>query len=158
MRIHLYLRARSRGRGEDPCRRVPSDREVPEVDLSEQQVLSCDSTSWQNQANGCMGGYPTRVLDYIKDVGLVNESTFPYQPQASTQLSCPASFSQTTRVKIRNYITVPNTQQWQGVRNKDAAINAIKMPSTNMVPVVVDYDIYAPFQTTTPESIRIIRG
>lgn len=42
-------------------------------DLSEQDVLSCSG------AGTCAGGYPSKALDYIKNTGVVDENTFPYQ-------------------------------------------------------------------------------
>ncbi|MCE4566931.1 PKD domain-containing protein [Maribellus sp. CM-23] len=42
-------------------------------DLSEQDVLSCSG------AGTCSGGYPSKALDYIRNTGVVDENTFPYQ-------------------------------------------------------------------------------
>jgi len=42
------------------------------LNLSEQEVLSCTGYG------DCGGGYPHRALDYIKNNGIVDESTFPY--------------------------------------------------------------------------------
>jgi PKD repeat protein len=42
------------------------------LNLSEQEVLSCTGYG------DCGGGYPHRALDYIKNNGIVDENTFPY--------------------------------------------------------------------------------
>lgn len=50
-----------------------------DLDLSEQQVLSCSG------AGSCRGGYPGVALDYIRSAGIVNEDCFPYR---ASDLSC----------------------------------------------------------------------
>jgi parallel beta-helix repeat protein len=42
------------------------------VDLSEQELVSC------SHAGGCSGGISSSALDYISNVGIVNEGCFPY--------------------------------------------------------------------------------
>jgi C1A family cysteine protease len=51
-------------------------------DLSEQQILDCDSKS-----KGCTWGYLYTALDIAKDIGLVTSSSYPYEDR---QGSCKA--------------------------------------------------------------------
>jgi C1A family cysteine protease len=44
------------------------------LDLSEQQILDCDTQSF-----GCTAGYLSTPLDMAKDIGLVTDSSYPYQ-------------------------------------------------------------------------------
>ena len=43
-----------------------------QLNLSEEDVLSCSG------GGTCGGGYPYRALDYIKNTGIVDEASFPY--------------------------------------------------------------------------------
>jgi C1A family cysteine protease len=53
-----------------------------QLDLSEQQILDCDSMS-----KGCKWGYLYTALDIAKNTGLVQDSTYPYEDR---QGSCKA--------------------------------------------------------------------
>jgi len=47
------------------------------VDLSEQELVSCDNFNYNN---GCVGGFSKDALqNYIKNNGIIDEATFPYQ-------------------------------------------------------------------------------
>ena len=46
------------------------------ISLSEQQLVDC-SGSYGNQ--GCSGGYPSAALKFIRDRGIVETSSYPYQ-------------------------------------------------------------------------------
>lgn len=50
-----------------------------DLNLSEQDMLSCSG------AGTCAGGYPSTTLDYIKQSGIVDEATFPYD---ASDLAC----------------------------------------------------------------------
>jgi C1A family cysteine protease len=50
------------------------------VDLSEQFLLSCESSS-----NGCLGGSASQACSFLKDLGIPDEACFPY---AASDLNC----------------------------------------------------------------------
>ena len=47
------------------------------VSLSEQQLVDC-ATRPKYEAEGCHGGWPWSVLDYVSDHGLCTEDAYPY--------------------------------------------------------------------------------
>jgi len=63
-----------------------------DLDLSEQQLVSCMSIS-----AGCNGGYPSEALDYVKNKGLVGEACFPYEAR---ETPCKICSSPHERIKI----------------------------------------------------------
>src|SRR4051812_8070906 len=46
----------------------------PLTDLSEQQMVDCIE-------GGCGGGFPSTAIDWIKQVGQMNEAIYPYRGQ-----------------------------------------------------------------------------
>lgn len=69
----------------------------PEMDLSEQQLISCSG-----QSTGCSGGDLYHALSYIRDHGVVSESCFPYQ---AANIACNLC-SATSFVKIEGFYRV----------------------------------------------------
>jgi len=53
--------------------KIQSNNSAFVIDLSEQEIVSCSPNT-----NGCSGGNPGVVLEYIRDNGIVEESCFPY--------------------------------------------------------------------------------
>ena len=53
----------------------PAAMDTPNIDLSEQQLLSCGG------AGGCLGGFVTGALAFIRDKHIVYENAFPYKSQ-----------------------------------------------------------------------------
>jgi hypothetical protein len=51
---------------------------ISNLDLSEQNLVSACGAN----AGSCYGGFPTKALDYIRSVGIVDELCFPYQSGA----------------------------------------------------------------------------
>lgn len=47
--------------------------------LSEQQLVDCSTTSY-----GCQGGWPSRGLQYIRGVGSMSQSSYPYTGRDGT--------------------------------------------------------------------------
>jgi PKD repeat protein len=62
------------------------------MDLSEQNLLSCSG------AGSCSGGYPAYALDYIKNIGIIDEAAFPYT--ATNDVCTNKSSSPTDQFKI----------------------------------------------------------
>lgn len=67
-----------------------------DLDLSEQQLVSCSGTG------SCSGGYTYRTVDYIRRVGIVEEDCFPYR---ATDMICNEMCKNPTeRIRIGGYI------------------------------------------------------
>lgn len=67
-----------------------------DLDLSEQNVLSCTDIPW----GGCKFGIPEVALDYIKEHGVVDENSFPY---ADIITECQDIESPKELIKITDY-------------------------------------------------------
>ncbi|KAG9400931.1 hypothetical protein AC1031_009653 [Aphanomyces cochlioides] len=93
------------------------------LDLSEQQVTSCDTAS-----SGCKGGYPSAAIDYQHNSGICLESAYPYTSDSTGQTgSCQSSCAKKT-------LSIGETVQTQGEASLVAALN--KQP----VSVIVESD------------------
>lgn len=74
--------------------------EAIEYDLSEQQVLSCETPG-----TGCSGGWYSWAWGYLRDHGAVLETCMPYQ--ANDDIPC-ADAPCTKYATVRDWIDVPN--------------------------------------------------
>ncbi|CAK4755981.1 unnamed protein product [Aphanomyces euteiches] len=93
------------------------------LDLSEQQVTSCDTAS-----SGCNGGYPSAAIDYQHNGGICLESAYPYTYGTTSQTgSCQSSCAKKT-------LSIGETVQTEGEDSLVAALN--KQP----VSVIVESD------------------
>ncbi|KAH9109914.1 hypothetical protein LEN26_003645, partial [Aphanomyces euteiches] len=83
------------------------------LDLSEQQVTSCDKSS-----GGCDGGYPSAAIDYQHNGGICLESAYPYKSGSSGQTgSCQSSCAKKT-------LSIGATVQTQSEASLVTAINS----------------------------------
>ncbi|OQB30656.1 MAG: Papain family cysteine protease [Bacteroidetes bacterium ADurb.Bin174] len=91
------------------------------LDLSEHDVVSCSG------AGSSSGGWPAPALNYIKDIGVVDESCFP-NPINGIQLPCTTKcINPLERIKIENYIN-------GGFSNEDGLKSlVIKSPMTFII-------------------------
>ncbi|MDR1090640.1 MAG: C1 family peptidase [Prevotella sp.] len=74
-------------------------------DLAEQQAVSCLSSSSYNCNTGW---FPSDILDYYTNTGVVNESCFPYQGNSSIPCSDICD-NPTERIKIGGRVDFPST-------------------------------------------------
>ncbi|CAK4842188.1 unnamed protein product, partial [Aphanomyces euteiches] len=82
------------------------------LDLSEQQVASCDTAS-----SGCNGGYPSAAIDYQHNGGICLESAYPYTSGTTGQTgSCQSSCTKKT-------LSIGETVQTEGEDPLVAALN-----------------------------------
>jgi ribosomal protein L7/L12/C1A family cysteine protease len=110
---------------------------MPQFDLSEQEILSCGGEYTSN--NGCNGGNPGSVLEYIKDNGVVDEACFLYQ---ASDVPCNAC-SDGLRVTIDQHDRyLPQSQNYY-----DDFIEQIKMEIFQNGPVVIIFDVYSDFNS-----------
>ncbi|CAK4649498.1 unnamed protein product, partial [Aphanomyces euteiches] len=82
------------------------------LDLSEQQVTSCDKSS-----GGCDGGYPSAAIDYQHNGGICLESAYPYTSGTTGQTgSCQSRCAKKT-------LSIGETVQTEGEDSLVAALN-----------------------------------
>ncbi|CAK4629131.1 hypothetical protein AeMF1_021859 [Aphanomyces euteiches] len=70
------------------------------LDLSEQQVTSCDTAS-----SGCNGGYPSYAIDYIHNGGICLESAYPYTSGTTSQTGACQSSCTKKKLSIGETVT-----------------------------------------------------
>jgi hypothetical protein len=58
----------------------------PLVSLSEQYLVSCDTTS-----DGCDGGWPYSAVDYLASTGAITESSYPYISGNGSSMPCSSN-------------------------------------------------------------------
>ena len=78
-----------------------------DVDLSEQQIISCSSN------NACNGGTIGTALSYVKSYGLSSDTTIPYNQSSTTNMTCPSAlttFIATTMDVVNNPSTSTNVE------------------------------------------------
>jgi len=97
-----------------------------EYDLSEQQILSCET-----QGHGCSGGWYSWAWDYITENGAVLESCMPYQ--ASDTVACADG----------SCAMVATTGGWADIPNNVDAIKEAVMES----PVATTFTVYSDFSS-----------
>ena len=95
-----------------------------ELDLSEQQILSCATPGY-----GCSGGWYSWVWSYFRDHGAVLETCMPYQ--ADDGVPC-ADASCSKHATVRTWIDIPND------------VEAIKT-AVLMAPVSTSFTVYSDF-------------
>ncbi|KAK9877092.1 hypothetical protein WA026_016834 [Henosepilachna vigintioctopunctata] len=66
--------------------------------LSEQNLVDCDKVSL-----GCVGGWPSDALDYVKEHGVETEKDYPYIEADGVCHSDPSKF----KVKVSGYEAIP---------------------------------------------------
>lgn len=71
------------------------------LDLSEQDVLSCSG------GGDCSGGYPSNALNYITNIGIVDEVAFPYTE--TTQICANKEANPTEKIKIGGKVDFGST-------------------------------------------------
>ncbi len=104
-----------------------------EMDLSEQQLLLCDTSP---QHGSCNGGFSAIALNYIRDHGLGSESCSPYQqPRIAACTLCP----QASVAKIEGYYYIPVGPDLA------ATTQTIKQAIYEDGPVVALMDVYTDF-------------
>ncbi|OQR82342.1 cysteine protease family C01A [Achlya hypogyna] len=86
------------------------------LDLSEQQLVSCDSSSGQ----GCQGGWPWKALDYISSYGLCTEADYPYTSGSSGQNGKCKTSCQKTKLSIGATVNIQGESALQSALNKQA--------------------------------------
>jgi len=79
-----------------------------DYDLAEQQLISKGDSCCSN-CGGCSGGYEAQALNYIRDVGIADESCFPYVYGDGFCNLC--SDWQNRTFKITSYHGVANTRE-----------------------------------------------
>ncbi|RLN95066.1 hypothetical protein BBJ28_00008965 [Nothophytophthora sp. Chile5] len=80
----------------------------PLTPLSEQQVLSCDTASYD-----CQGGFPGDALNFIqKSGGVCTEAAYPYvSGSTGNRESCESSSCSVEAVTIRQVVAVPESDR-----------------------------------------------
>ena len=58
----------------------------PLVSLSEQYLVSCDTTS-----DGCDGGWPYSAMDFLASTGAITEASYPYESGNGSSLPCESN-------------------------------------------------------------------
>ncbi|WP_321375640.1 putative Ig domain-containing protein [uncultured Draconibacterium sp.] len=81
-----------------------------DLDLSEQDVLSCTSS-----LDDCDGGQPYRALDKIRDDGVVDEGAWPYTANFSPSLCTTEKDDASELIKINGRINYGSTDYPQSV-------------------------------------------
>jgi C1A family cysteine protease len=97
-----------------------------EYDLSEQQVLSCETPG-----TGCSGGWYSWAWNYFRDHGAVLETCMPYQANDDVPCADAACVKYAT---VRTWIDVPND------------VDAIKT-AVLMAPVSTSFRVYSDFSS-----------
>ncbi|MEM1137757.1 MAG: carbohydrate-binding domain-containing protein, partial [Bacteroidota bacterium] len=83
------------------------------IDLSEQEVLSCSN------AGSCSGGFSGGALNYIREHGISNEQCYPY---AALDLPCANKCNTPTeKIQIENYQYHPSSDMQRFIFQKPAA-------------------------------------
>ncbi len=99
------------------------------LDKSEQVLVSCGS------AGSCAGGYTSYASDYIKNVGLPNESCYPYTGANGTcSAACVNWQSSASRISSWSYVTVTST-----------TVDALKSGLNSFGPLATTMDVYNDF-------------
>jgi len=115
---------------------IALDMDNPNIDLSEQFILSCLSK------NGCDGGFMAETLDDINIFGVPDEACFPY---AAYELPCGQACDNwpLRTVGIEDYDVVLNKE---AIEPEDIAaiVNALQIG-----PVTVGFDVYEDFMYYT---------
>ena len=84
--------------------KIQSNNPALDIDLSEQEVISCSSAPVSG-TNGCSGGSVAVVLSYIRDNGIVEESCFPFVSGNIVSFpSCNLCTTDPKKYKIDGYI------------------------------------------------------
>ena len=105
------------------------------LDLSPQQITSCDTTSY-----GCNGGYTEHAYDYVKEAGgIESASAYPYTSGATTQTGTCDFNSKNIEVSISGYNVVSSSKK--GESNMAAAIQQ------GPLSVCVDADAFQTYQS-----------
>ncbi|EQC25714.1 hypothetical protein SDRG_16416, partial [Saprolegnia diclina VS20] len=72
------------------------------LDLSPQQLVSCDSSS----GYGCQGGWPWKALDYISKNGLCTAAAYPYTSGSSGQNGACQSSCKKTPLRVGASVSI----------------------------------------------------
>nr|MBN2276521.1 C1 family peptidase [candidate division Zixibacteria bacterium] len=97
-----------------------------ELDLSEQQILSCVSGGW-----GCDGGWMGDVYEHCQSYGSILETAMPYQ--ADDEVPCTEDL----------YPVYANITGWTGISNDEVSLKTAIMTA----PVCVAMTVYDNFQS-----------
>lgn len=118
-----------------------------EYDLSEQQVLSCETPN-----EGCSGGFPTWAWGYIRDNGAVSETCMPYE--ADDTVPC-ADATCTKLATCKDWTDIPP--------DMDAIKTAVLInPVTTSMTAYSDFSSYGggcyenPGTSSTNHSVNIV--
>jgi C1A family cysteine protease len=101
-----------------------------DVDLSEQFIVSCDTSNY-----GCDGGYMNRVYDFVRDTGTPDEACFPY---SATDEPCD------NRCSDWEY-RVEKIDKWAWVCKRAINNDKIKEAVYNNGPLTCTMDVYYDF-------------
>jgi hypothetical protein len=70
----------------------------PLVSLSEQYLVSCDTTS-----DGCNGGWPYSAIDYLASTGAFTEASYPYISGNGSSMPCESNGRIRATVNVTGY-------------------------------------------------------
>jgi C1A family cysteine protease len=104
---------------------------MPNVDISEQELVDCDATS-----SGCSGGYGSTALNYIASTGIVNEATYAYK---GYDAACP---NDVTSVRYKIKAKGPTYDPW-------TQPTYVKQYLQDYGPMYVRFYVYSDFDSYT---------
>lgn len=115
-----------------------------ETDLSEQLVVSCDSTNY-----GCCGGYMKNVYDYLVDSGTTDETCLPYYASGTCKCNRVWCFNTTLPCSDRcsdwqNRLETLSDWEWVNESNAVPSVPSIKA-ALQTGPVPCGMDVYEDF-------------
>ncbi|KDO20842.1 hypothetical protein SPRG_14073 [Saprolegnia parasitica CBS 223.65] len=84
------------------------------LDLSEQQLVSCDSSSGE----GCQGGWPWKALDYISANGICTEADYPYKSGSTGQNGQCKTSCRKTKLSIGATVNIQGESALQSALDK----------------------------------------